>query len=113
MAEISSGTALRQLQQAQAVMKKSRKVMLLARDPNAAPEIRQRALLAGWESLGQAHRILAGIPLEAANDPVMTRQLAVQRYATSLLVRLRRLARNDPNALDGLDDDESDLADDA
>ena len=40
----------------------------------------------------------------------MTKQLAVQRYATALLVRLRRMARNDPGALDGddeMDDDES------
>jgi hypothetical protein len=36
----------------------------------------------------------------------MTRQLAVQRYATSMLVRLRRLARNEPGALEGLDDDD-------
>ncbi len=108
MAETSPGTVLRQLQQAQALMKKARKTMALARDPDARPEIRQRALSAGWESLAQSHRILAAIPLDAANDAVMTKQLAVQRYATALLVRLRRLARNDPNALEGLDDDEED-----
>jgi len=36
---------------------------------------------------------------------VMTKQLAVQRYATALLVRLRRLARNDPAAFDDGDDE--------
>jgi len=106
MAETTPGAALRQLQQAQAGMRKARKAMLVARDPDAGPEVRRRALQAGWESLVLAHRILAAIPLDAANEPVMTRQLAVQRYATSLLVRLRRLARNDPNALEGLDEDD-------
>lgn len=112
MVEATPGTVLRQLQQAQAAMKKARKAMLPARAPDAGPEIRRRALQVGWESLAQAHRILAAVPLDAANDPVMTRQLAVQRYATSLLVRLRRLARNDPNALDGFDDDDSEPLED-
>ena len=39
----------------------------------------------------------------------MTKQLSVQRYATALLVRLRRLARNEPA---GLDDDDLDADDD-
>ena len=38
----------------------------------------------------------------------MTKQLSTQRYATALLVRLRRLARNDPGALEGLDGDDDD-----
>ena len=46
---------------------------------------------AGWASLAQAHRLMAEIPPEAADDAVLTKQLAVQRYATALLVRLRRL----------------------
>jgi hypothetical protein len=37
----------------------------------------------------------------------MTRQLAVERYATALLVRLRRLVRNEPGTeSDDLDDSE-------
>ena len=44
---------------------------------------------------------MAGIPLAAADEAVMTRQLAVQRYATALLVRLRRLLRNEGIDLDG------------
>ena len=88
MSEMSPGTALRQLQQAQAGLKKARQVLRLAKsDPNAS----DRILEAGWESLGQAHRLLAAIPLAAADEAVMTKQLAVQRYATALLVRLRRL----------------------
>lgn len=111
MAETTPAAALRQLQQAQAGMKKARKAMLIARDLDAGPEVRRTALQAGWESLTQAHRLLASVPLDAATDPVMTRQLAVQRYASSLLVRLRRLARNDPNAFEGLDADEEPVDD--
>lgn len=92
MSEMSSGTALRQLHQAQAGLKKARQAIRMARgNPDRAPSV----LKVGWESLAQCHRLLVTIPLEAADDAVMTRQLAVQRYATALLVRLRRLARND------------------
>ena len=91
MAEMSSGTALRQLQQAQAGLKKARQVLRASKgDAHAAG----RVLRAGWESLAQAHRLLATIPLDAADDDVMTKQLAVERYCTALLVRLRRVLRN-------------------
>lgn len=106
MASMSPATALRNLQQAQAGLKKARQVIRMAReadDAGAAP----RVLAVGWQSLGQCHRLLAEIPLDAATEPVMTKQLAVQRYATALLVRLRRISRNEPGALDlGEDDDE-------
>src|SRR4051794_5925968 len=102
MAEISPGTALRQLQQAHAGLKKARQALRMARgNPQAAPQV----MAAGWESLANCHRLLAAIPLGAANDPVMTKQLSVQRYATALLVRLRRLARNDFTA--AADDDQA------
>src|SRR5439155_12030409 len=94
---------LRQLQQAHAGLKKARQALRLVRsNPQAAPQ----ALSAGWESLMSCHRLLASIPLAAASEPVMTKQLSVQRYATALLVRLRRLARNDPGAFEGLDQDD-------
>ncbi len=100
----SPGAALRQLHQAQAGLKKARQVLRLAKgDPDAAPGV----LKAGWESLAQAHRLLAEIPLDAADEVVMTKQLAVQRYATALLVRLRRVLRKEYAA-----DDEADLGDD-
>src|SRR5436309_8518606 len=104
MSEMSPGAALRQLQQAQAGLKKARQVLRLAKgDPNATRGV----LTTGWASLAQAHRLMAGIPLEAASEPVMTKQLAVERYATALLVRLRRLVRNEtPGADDELDMDE-------
>ena len=105
MAEMSPGAALRQLQQAQAGMKKARQALRLARPAQAGSQDRQRALQVGWQSLEQAHRLLAAIPLAAATEPVMTKQLAVQRYATALLVRLRRIVRNEPGALEGLEEE--------
>jgi hypothetical protein len=105
MAELSPGAALRRLQQAQAGMKKARQ----ARESGRAPEVLQGVLRVGWESLAEAHGIPGSIPLEAANDDVLTKQLAVQRYATALFVRLRRIVRNEPGALEGNDD----LGDDA
>jgi hypothetical protein len=105
MAAMSPGTALRNLQQAQAGLKKVRQLLRLARESGGEVDS-VRILKAGWEGLAKAHRMLADIPVDAATEPVMTRQLAVQRYATALLVRLRRLARNEPGALEG--DDEAD-----
>jgi hypothetical protein len=108
MAEMSSGLALRQLQQAQAGLRKSREALRLARGADRESTVRQHALALGWESLAQTYRILAGIPLSAASDAVLTRQLSVSRYATALLVRLRRLVRNESappdDDDDGLDD---------
>jgi hypothetical protein len=107
MPEMTSGAALRQLQQAQAGMKKVRQAMRQAAgDPQAAPHLVQL----GWESLGQTHRLLAAIPSSAVNDDVMTKQLAVQRYSTALLVRLRRLLRRDFSAGDR-DEEEVDFED--
>jgi hypothetical protein len=102
---MSPGTALRNLQQAQAGLKKIRQLLRLARESSGDVDP-SRIMKAGWEGLAKAHRMIAEIPVEAATEDVMTRQLAVQRYATALLVRLRRLARNEPGALDG--DDEMD-----
>ena len=92
MKEMSPGTALRQLQQAQAGLKKARQ--LLKQTRGGGPPNRP-CCEAGWESLAQANRLMAEIPLAAADEAVMTKQLAVQRYATALLVRLRRLLRNE------------------
>ncbi|WP_435016851.1 hypothetical protein TA3x_004432 [Tundrisphaera sp. TA3] len=106
---MSPATALRNLQQAQAGLKKARQAIRLARETGARSEV-SPILRAGWDGLAKAHRLLAEIPLDAATEPVMTKQLAVQRYSTALLVRLRRIARNDPGALEADDDD--DLMDD-
>ena len=104
MSEMSPATALRTIHQAQAGLKKARQLLKSARAAAAGVEAQQRVLKVGWEGLTQANRLLATIPLSAADDDVMTKQLALQRYATSLLVRLRRVARNEPGALEGLDD---------
>jgi hypothetical protein len=92
MQEMSSGAALRQLQQAHAGLKKARQLLKQARDPErAVPSVFE----AGWESLSRCHRLMAGISLAAVDDAVLPKQLAVQRSATALLVRLRRLHRQD------------------
>lgn len=104
MADMSPGAALRQLQQAQAGLRKARQALRVTRDdPDAAPAVLQ----AGWESLAHAHRLLAAIPVAAADEAVMTKQLAVQRYATALLVRLRRLLRREH-----VDEGDDDFGDD-
>ncbi len=103
MPEMSAGTALRNLQQAQAGLKKARQVLRLGKgDPNATSHV----LKTGWQSLTQAHKILAAIPFDAVTVPVMTKQLAVERYSTALLVRLRRLLKHETV---GADDDDQDF----
>jgi hypothetical protein len=101
MPELSPGAVLRQLQQAQAIMKKARQALAQARGGSADPH---HLLKIGWDALTRTHAILAAAPLSAANEDVMTKVLGVQRYATALLVRLRRIARNEPGALEGDDD---------
>lgn len=104
---MTPGTALRELQRAQSQMRKARQALRDTRAAAASPESRQAAFRVGWNSLTLTHRTLAAIPAAAVNEEVLTRQLSVQRYATALLVRLRRLYRNDPAAGDDLDLDES------
>jgi hypothetical protein len=87
---MSPGAALRQIQQAHAGLKKARQLLKMGKDnPDAAPKVFE----AGWNSLTQTHRLLASIPSSALDDTVLTKQLALERYATALLVRLRRLWR--------------------
>ncbi len=108
MAEMSPGAALRELQKAQAVMKKARELLKQTR---GNPRSVDQALAFGWESLTGAYRFLAAIPLDALDDDVLTKQLAVARYATALLVRLRRLKRR--GSTDFVDmDDADDFAND-
>jgi hypothetical protein len=93
MAEISPGLALRQLKQAHARLKKARQLLTAARDQ---PRSVEGAIAAAWESLTEAHRIMANIPRSAVDDAVLNQQLSVQRYASTLLVRVRRLLRREP-----------------
>lgn len=76
-------------------MKKARQAITALRGGAPSDEAVERVLRLGWDSLASAQRLLASIPLESATEPVMTRQIALQRYATALLVRLRRLRRRD------------------
>jgi hypothetical protein len=108
MKEMSPATALRQLQQAQAGLKKARQLLKQAR---GGLQARPAVLRAGWEGLAQANRLMAEIPLAAADEAVMTRQIAVQRYATALLVRLRRLLRNEEAGGEGDPDADDRFAD--
>jgi hypothetical protein len=107
MSEMSPGAALRQIQQAHAGLRKARQVIRSTRASGTAhSDDLHKTLRVGWESLAKALRLLGEIPLAAANESVMTKQLSAQRYATALLVRLRRIARNEPGALEGPDDDD-------
>jgi hypothetical protein len=108
MAETTPGAIMRQLQEVQAGMKKARQAMASLRGEVPSAQAIERVLRLGWESLAAAQRLLAAIPLEAATEPVMSRQIAVQRYAAALLVRLRRLRRGDSGAAADEDSDESD-----
>lgn len=104
MAEMTPGAALRQLKQAHATLKKARQALRMVREnPAFAP----KALDAGWEALMQAHSLMAAVPRSAVDEEVLTQQLSVQRYATSLLVRLRRLLRKGEVG-DDVDDDGDD-----
>jgi uncharacterized membrane protein YdfJ with MMPL/SSD domain len=106
MPELTPGLALRQLDQAQAAMKKVRQAMRTARQADADPEHVRSVFRAGLAAQAQAFRVLCEITEDVATDDVLTRQIAVQRYATAMAVRLRRLIRKGPGALG--DDDEGD-----
>ena len=100
---MTPGAALRELQKAQAGMKKARELMKQARqDPRASDAI----FAAGWESLTEAYRLMAALRLDSVDDLVLTKQLAVSRYATALLVRLRRIKRRGMSGLGESDDDD-------
>ena len=102
MPGMSPGAALRELQQAQAGLRKARELLKQAKDN---PRLLPKVFDAGWESLSKAHGMMAAIPAEAADDDVLTKQLAVERYATALLVRLRRIKRNQARRGARADDD--------
>jgi hypothetical protein len=109
MAEMTPGAALRELRQAHAGLKTARQLMKQARtNPRMVPAVFD----AGWDGLVKAHRVMSAIPRTAVDEAVMTQQLSVQRYSTALLVRLRRIQRQEGLAggddLDDLDDEDGD-----
>ena len=89
---MSPGTALRELQQAQAGMRKARELLKQAREN---PRVLDAAFDAGWAESGPGAPADGGDPARRRSTTVLTKQLAVGRYATALLVRLRRLKRHD------------------
>jgi hypothetical protein len=111
MPGVTPGAVLRDLQQAQAGLKKAR---ALLKEVRTNPRLVPKAFEVGWESLKKAYRVMAEIPEAATDDDVLTKQLAVARYSTALLVRLRRIKRNPVNAegLDDRDDFDDDLGED-
>jgi hypothetical protein len=109
MAEMSSGMALRELQKAQAGMKKARELLKQSR---VNPRIADKIFGAGWESLNEAYRLMAAIPVDAVSDEVLTKQLAVGRYATALVVRLRRLKRHGSAGSTDIGDQDDDFGSD-
>jgi len=92
MPGMSPGAALRELERANAYLKQSRAALKQAKDD---PNLRPLVFRMGWEGLRQAYAVITLIPMESADDAVLSRAIAVQRYATALLVRLRRLQRQD------------------
>jgi hypothetical protein len=109
MAEMTSGMALRELQKAQAGMKKARELLKQSR---VNPRVTDKIFGAGWESLNETYRLMAAIPVDAVSDEVLTKQLAVGRYATALLVRLRRLKRQGSAGSADVCDDDDDFGSD-
>ena len=105
MGEMTPGAALRQLKQAHQTLKKARQAMRMAREN---PAFIPKVVDAGWDALMQSHSLMAAIPRAAVDEEVLTQQLSVQRYATSLLVRLRRLVRKGELGPDDLDDEADD-----
>ena len=102
MAEMTPGAALRDLRQVHAGLKKARQLMTQAR---VSPALIPKALDTAWEGLVRAHRLMAAIPRSAADEAVLAQQLSVQRYATALLVRYRRLLRRDEGGVGDLPDE--------
>ena len=85
MRAMSPGATLRELQQAQAGLKKARELLKQAKDnPRSLPAVFD----AGWEGLTQAHRLMASIPREAIDDTQtsrVARKRATMRFAAPAL----------------------------
>jgi hypothetical protein len=111
MAITTPGAAQRHLQTARQALRKSRQAIRLLKESASGggpdPKLLQGVLESSWASLVKVHAMLAEIPLGSADEDVMLQMLSVQRYATALLVRLRRLSRGDLAGAEGPDDDDA------
>lgn len=102
MAAPTVGSILRQLQHAQGGMKKARQLLARARSGDTGSPAARRV---AWEALLAAYRTMASIPLDCANEQVLTRLIGVQRYATALAVRVKRLDHSSSTGTDEPEDD--------
>ncbi len=103
---LTPGTLLRDLKEAQRQIKKARELLVMVRqaEPEARDELAQTALKAGRGALQRSQQTMAAITVESATEDVTTKELALMRSATALLVRLRKLANNDTSP-DSLEND--------
>lgn len=107
MSNMTPGLALRQILASKNSLRKARQSLTLLRgDDSVSPKQLSDTIRHAWQALTQTHKLLGELPFEAASEDVMLKQISLERYATALLVRLRRLARGDLSAADPGDDDE-------
>lgn len=87
----SSGAALRDIQHTMARMKKVRKLMTELRHGSAGEEAWAKAATAGLEAAKAAAGVVASLPDEIADPDLILKAVQMQRFATGLLVRVRRI----------------------
>lgn len=95
MGDMTPGKALRTLQVLRQDLGKVRKILASVGSQPANPAEVRRMFRVGWDTLTRMHRELATIPAEAADETVLLKLIALERYAATLTVRLRRLARGE------------------
>lgn len=87
----SSGAVLRDIQHTTTRMKKARKLMTELRHGSAGEDAWAKAAAAGLEAAKAAAGIVASLPEEMAEPDLLLKTVQMQRYATGLLVRVRRI----------------------
>ncbi len=88
---VSSGAVLRDIQHTTTRMKKVRKLMTELRQGSASEEAWAKAAAAGLEAAKGAAAIVANLPDDLAEPDLLLKAVQMQRYATGLLVRVRRI----------------------
>lgn len=87
----SSGAILRDIQHTTTRMKKVRKLMTELRVGSATEEAWAKAATAGLDAAKAAAAIVANLPEETADPDLLLKAVQMQRYATGLIVRVRRI----------------------
>ncbi len=88
---VSSGALLRDIQHVTTRMKKVRKLMTELRIGSASEDAWEKAASAGLEAAKSAAAIVASLPEEMAEPDLLLKTVQMQRYATGILVRVRRI----------------------